>query len=76
MIKKRRELNWDKKRGARIRTARDMNNLTQKQLADLIGCVQSNVSLIEQGRSFNLSLAIKLIEVLGISNEDLHSENG
>ena len=76
MSGKRREMNWDKKRGARIRTAREMNNLTQRQLADRVGCAQSNISLIEKGRVFSLSLALKIMEVLGIDEDYLRSENG
>jgi len=71
IIKKRQKYTWDSERGERIRLARKRKGLTQKQLARSIGCSQSNISLIEKGRIFNLFLAIKLMQVLGVDEDYL-----
>ena len=66
---KRQDQNWDVKRGKRIRRAREMCGLSQQQLAELAGCSQSAISIIEKGRSFDMSLLYKLAEALDVDEK-------
>lgn len=51
--------------GKKIKKFRKYNNLTQKQLGELAGCSESNISCIERGKSsptFELIKAIHEID--------------
>ena len=59
----------DKKRGLRLKLARERAMLSQQELADKLSCSQSQVSKIELGADFDLSLAKKISRILKISYE-------
>lgn len=54
--------------GARLRQARELNGLSQRELARRAGVTNSNVSLIEQGQiSPSVSLLARLLEAIPLS---------
>ena len=56
----------------KVREIRKRKNLTQKQIADLIGSSQSRVAKMEAGDpSVSLDLQVKSLLALGISREEL-----
>lgn len=59
----------DRAKGIRIRDARKAKGLTQKQLADLLGCSHTTVSKYEQGEIENMPQPrMKLLsEILDVS---------
>lgn len=59
----------DRAKGARIKDARKAKGLTQKQLADMLGCAHTTVSKYEQGEIENMPRArMKLLaETLEVS---------
>ena len=46
--------------GKRLKKAREMKNLTQEKLAEMVGCTTAHISHIETGNTIP-SLKIKLI---------------
>lgn len=66
--------------GQQIKKYREANNLTQRELADLIGVSSSYIGNLETGgRTKNSSISMKNIckisEVLGVTPDDLASIN-
>lgn len=46
-------------------------NLSQRELAELIGCNQVTISYIEKGNSCNLVYAMKICKVLNLNMEQI-----
>lgn len=62
--------------GARIASARKAQNLTQQQLADLLGIAQQTLAHYESGdRCFPASVLPKLAEKLGLTTDELLGQN-
>lgn len=58
----------------KIRALRKQRNLSQKNLAELVGEHQTKISFIERGeRDFSFQLAVKLARALGVTTEELVS---
>lgn len=58
--------------GQRLAAARQAHNLTQEQLADLLGVSQSNISLYERGVTrIPTDLVVKLATSLRVSSDEL-----
>lgn len=58
--------------GERIKTLREQRNITQGELADLVGVHQSKISHCETGaRGISLELAAKIADALGVAVDDL-----
>lgn len=57
-----------------LMSVRQSKGLTQKQLADLSGVTQQNISLIERGQNPNVGILtlVALARGLGCSLEDLY----
>ena len=63
--------------GARIAGARKAQNLTQQQLADLLGIAQQTLAHYESGdRCFPASVLPKLAEKLGLTVDELLGQDG
>lgn len=61
--------------GDRIRKLREMTGMTQAELAEKSGLLQSQVSMIETGdRGLNVRTADKLAVALGVRLADLFEE--
>jgi transcriptional regulator with XRE-family HTH domain len=59
----------------KIKAARKAAGLTQQQLAELIGCDQSVISRIEQGRrDMSVNLLRSIAQALGVPLQDLIDE--
>ena len=62
--------------GKTFKNARIRKNMTQKDVADLVGATQQNISLIENGET-NPSVQLKMCKLLGLTVEDVWvDENG
>lgn len=58
--------------GVRVKELRQQKNLTQEQLAELIGTNRANVSKIEGGKkNVELSTIVKIAEALGEKTQRL-----
>lgn len=58
--------------GERIKLFRERRDLTQKDLAALVGVHQTKISQVETGeRGISLDLAAKIATALGVSIDDL-----
>lgn len=58
--------------GARVRTLRDEQGLTQAKLAAAMGLTQSNVSAMERGdRGLTIHQAVKLARILHVTVDEL-----
>lgn len=58
--------------GERIKELREQRDLSQEQLADLVGVSQSKISHCEKGvRGISFPLAIKIADALGVTTNDL-----
>lgn len=58
--------------GTRIRELRKAQNLTQEQLADVLGIEQKHVSLIEHGKSYpSLDRQVRIAEALKVQLPNL-----
>ena len=55
-----------------LKVARVKKNLTQKQLAELVGVSSSTINRIETGKQvLKLDMLLKLAEILEVSAEEL-----
>jgi len=62
--------------GANVRTVRKNYQLTQEQLAELIGLEPANVSKMENGTHFpSLKTLVKLVDVFGLDISNLFTGN-
>lgn len=58
--------------GQRIKELRDVRDLSQEQLADLVGVSQSKISHCEKGvRGISFVLGVKIAGALGVTANDL-----
>ena len=53
--------------GARIREARKLQNITQKELGERIGVQTAQISKIENGRNLTISTIVRVLKALGLS---------
>jgi transcriptional regulator with XRE-family HTH domain len=61
--------------GPRLRSLREAANLSQRQLAEMIGVVYQNIARLERGdRSPSWKTVVKLAEALGVSTDEFKSE--
>ena len=60
----------------RLRLAREKANLTQAQLAELVGMTQTTISDLERGKSSGTSFAARIANVCGVSALWLESGEG
>ena len=57
--------------GRRLRTLRQSNNLSQREVADAIGLPQSNLSRIENGKQrLNLTVLARMLSIYELSIQD------
>lgn len=57
--------------GRRLRTLRTTNNLSQREVADVIGLPQSNLSRIENGKQrLNLTVLARMLSIYDLSIQD------
>lgn len=62
------DMTWQEIIGAKLKTVRQEAKLTQKELAELVGDVGSNISAMEHGkRSISKSMAQKLGNALNVT---------
>lgn len=57
-----------------LKQLRDDLKLSQKELADIIGCKQSNISAIEKGRGVTNRQIRSLIEALGLETVSKYAD--
>ncbi|RIV25105.1 XRE family transcriptional regulator [Fibrisoma montanum] len=57
--------------GQRIRQAREMKGLTQKELASALGVSEAAVYRYEQGQNFTLDTLCKIAKAVGVTVEEL-----
>ena len=65
--------------GKRLEAARKAKNITQQDLANVIGVQRQKISYIENdtpGRSFTIQEFIKVVNTLGVSADWLLNTNG
>lgn len=55
-----------------LKKFREEKELSQLELAELLGTSQQNISLMEKGKHFGVDLAIKLNKIYGISLDDIY----
>ena len=61
--------------GENIKRLRENKNMTQEELAQILGVTSSNISQIESGeRGLNITKAQKIAQALGISIDELVKE--
>lgn len=53
--------------GSRIREARKLQNITQKELGERIGVQTAQISKIENGRNLTISTIVRVLKALGLS---------
>lgn len=53
--------------GARIREARKMRNITQRELGERIGVQTAQISKIENGRNLTISTIVRVLNALGLT---------
>ena len=53
--------------GSRIREARKLLNITQKELGERIGVQTAQISKIENGRNLTISTIVRVLKALGLS---------
>ncbi|MDM0041847.1 helix-turn-helix transcriptional regulator [Variovorax sp. J22R193] len=56
---------------SKIKTIRDRLGMTQKALADALGCAQGNVSFYEKGQTVPPTMAQKLIDLAKVQGLEL-----
>ena len=57
--------------GEAIKQTRHQQNLTQKQLGELMGVQESQISKIESGKSITFSTIVRAFKALGASTASL-----
>lgn len=63
--------------GKRIRKARKKQNLTQEQLAEMIGVRAAHISNIERGKKpFGFNVFVRLYTALKVNSDSLHLVHG
>jgi transcriptional regulator with XRE-family HTH domain len=61
--------------GENIKRLREAKNMTQEELAQILGVTSSNISQIESGdRGLNIAKARKLAQALGVTIDELVRE--
>ena len=53
--------------GARIREARRIQNITQKELGERVGVQTAQISKIERGKNLTVSTIVKVLKALGLT---------
>ncbi len=53
--------------GARIKEARKMQNITQRELGERVGVQTAQISKIENGRNLTISTIVRVLNALGLT---------